>query len=170
MLGYTRGRRDMTRAVELDAVPLPVVELERDALVALSLHPCEHYGRVHSAGKKHDCLRCHRRRSVASELGSRAMDRIDLRSDTVTQPTTAMWEAMRRARLGDDVLGDEPTVRALERKVARLLGKEEALFVPSGTMANQIAIRCHCRLGDEIIAHRESHVVHYETGAPAGLS
>jgi threonine aldolase len=98
------------------------------------------------------------------------MDRIDLRSDTVTQPTTAMWEAMRRARLGDDVLGDEPTVRALERKVARLLGKEEALFVPSGTMANQIAIRCHCRLGDEIIAHRESHVVHYETGAPAGLS
>ena len=95
---------------------------------------------------------------------------IDLRSDTVTRPTAAMWEAMRAAPLGDDVLGDEPTVQALEAKVATLLGKEAALFVPSGTMANQLAIRCHCEGGDEIIAHRESHIIHYETGAPAAVS
>jgi len=95
---------------------------------------------------------------------------IDLRSDTVTRPSPGMWEAMRRAELGDDVLGDEPTVAALEAKVASLLGKEAALFTPSGTMANQLAIRCACEPGDEVIAHRESHIVHYETGAPAALS
>jgi len=77
---------------------------------------------------------------------------------------------MRCAELGDDVLGDEPTVAALELKVASLLGKEAALFTPSGTMANQLAIRCVCEPGDEIIAHRESHIIHYETGAPAALS
>ncbi len=81
-----------------------------------------------------------------------------------------MWDAMRRAPLGDDVLGDEPTVAALEAKVAALLGKEAALFTPSGTMANQLAIRGACEPGDEIIAHRDSHIVHYETGAPAALS
>lgn len=98
------------------------------------------------------------------------MTSIDLRSDTVTRPTAAMWEAMRRAELGDDVLGDEPTVSALESKVAALLGHEAALFTPSGTMANQLAIRCVCEAGDEIIAHRESHIIHYETAAPAALS
>lgn len=95
---------------------------------------------------------------------------IDLRSDTVTRPSPGMWQAMRAAELGDDVLGDEPTVAALEAKVAALLGKEAALFTPSGTMANQLAIRCVCEPGDEIIAHRESHIIHYETGAPAALS
>jgi threonine aldolase len=98
------------------------------------------------------------------------MSVIDLRSDTVTRPTTAMWEAMRSAPLGDDVLGDEPTVARLEADVADRLGKEAALFVPSGTMANQLAIRCQCEPGDEIVAHRESHIIHYETGAPAALS
>jgi threonine aldolase len=95
---------------------------------------------------------------------------IDLRSDTVTRPTAAMREAMMAAPLGDDVLGDEPTVQALEAKVATLLGKEAALFVPSGTMANQLAIRSACEPGDEIIAHRDSHIIHYETGGPAALS
>ncbi len=95
---------------------------------------------------------------------------VDLRSDTVTLPTEPMWNAMRSARLGDDVLGDEPTVLALERKIADLLGKEAALFTPSGTMANQLAIRCVCEGGDEIIAHRENHIIHYETGGPAALS
>ena len=95
---------------------------------------------------------------------------IDLRSDTVTQPTSAMWDAMRAAPLGDDVLGDEPSVQALEAKVADLLGKEAALFTPSGTMANQLAIRGACQPGDEIITHRESHIIHYETGGPAALS
>lgn len=98
------------------------------------------------------------------------MSVIDLRSDTVTRPTAAMWEAMRHAPLGDDVLGDEPTVARLEAEVARRLGKAAALFVPSGTMANQLAIRCLCEHGDEILAHRESHIIHYETGAPAALS
>ncbi len=95
---------------------------------------------------------------------------IDLRSDTVTQPTPPMRAAMMAAPLGDDVLGDEPTVQALERKIADMLGKEAGLFVPSGTMANQLAIRGHCESGDEIIAHGESHIIHYETGAPAAIS
>jgi threonine aldolase len=95
---------------------------------------------------------------------------VDLRSDTVTRPTPAMWEAMRAAPLGDDVLGDEPTVARLEARIARMLGKEAAVFVPSGTMANQLAIRVACGAGDEIIAHAESHIIHYETGAPAALT
>ena len=98
------------------------------------------------------------------------MHLVDLRSDTVTRPTHAMWEAMRAAPLGDDVLGDEPTVGQLERRVAERLGKEAAVFVPSGTMANQLAIRSLCESGDEIVAHRDSHIIHYETGAPAALS
>ncbi|MEN9669451.1 MAG: hypothetical protein RLZZ386_1358, partial [Planctomycetota bacterium] len=92
------------------------------------------------------------------------MNVLDLRSDTVTQPTPEMRIAMMAAPLGDDVLGDEPTVQALERKIALMLGKEAGLFVPSGTMANQLAIRGHCEAGDEIIAHGESHIIHYETG------
>jgi len=95
---------------------------------------------------------------------------VDLRSDTVTRPSAAMWEAMRAAPLGDDVLGDEPTVARLEALVASTLGKEAAVFVPSGTMANQLAIRTACESGDEIVAHRDSHIIHYETGAPAALS
>jgi threonine aldolase len=95
---------------------------------------------------------------------------IDLRSDTVTRPTADMRAAMMAAPLGDDVLGDEPTVQALESRVAQLLGTEAALFTPSGTMANQLAIRCHCQHGDEIYAHRDSHIVHYETAAPAAIS
>ncbi len=98
------------------------------------------------------------------------MPTIDLRSDTVTQPTLQMRQAMMDAPLGDDVLGDEPTVQALEERVATLLGKEAALFVPSGTMANQLAIRVHTQHGDEIIAHIGSHIYQYETGAPAALS
>ena len=94
---------------------------------------------------------------------------IDLRSDTVTRPTLAMRAAMMAAPLGDDVLGDEPTVQALEAKVALLLGKDAALYVPSGTMANQLAIRSVCEHGDEIVAHKDSHIIHYETGAPATI-
>lgn len=94
----------------------------------------------------------------------------DLRSDTVTQPTADMWNAMRSAPLGDDVLGDEPTVQELESRIADLLGKEAGLFTPSGTMANQLAIRAICEGGDEIVAHRENHIIHYETGGPAALS
>ena len=95
---------------------------------------------------------------------------IDLRSDTVTRPSTAMRRAMAEAPVGDDQYGDDPTVNLLQERMAALLGKEFALFVPSGTMANQLAIRCHCESGDEVVAHEDSHIIHYETGAPAALS
>ncbi len=96
-------------------------------------------------------------------------DIVDLRSDTVTRPTPAMLEAMMRAEVGDDVLGDDPTVIALQNKVADLLGKEAGLFVPSGTMANQIAVRAHTEAGDEIILEADGHTFLFETGALAGV-
>lgn len=95
---------------------------------------------------------------------------IDLRSDTVTRPTPAMREAMARAEVGDDVYGEDPTVRALEERLAEILGKEAALFVPSGTMANQVAIRTHTEPGDEIVADARAHVLLYERAAPAALA
>ncbi len=95
---------------------------------------------------------------------------IDLRSDTVTRPTKPMLEAMMRAELGDDVLGDEPTVIKLQEKFAAFLGKPAACFVPTGTMANQTSIRAHTEPGDEVIGHGDSHIIHYETGSPAALS
>ena len=95
---------------------------------------------------------------------------IDLRSDTVTRPTPAMRQAMATAEVGDDVLGDDPTVIELEHVTAALLGKQAALFVPSGTMANQLAIRCHTQPGDEVLLEAQSHIYWYEAGAPAALS
>jgi len=95
---------------------------------------------------------------------------VDLRSDTVTKPTPEMRRAIAEAQVGDDVFGDDPTVLRLQEKVAALLGKEAAIFVPSGTMANQTAIRAHTEPGDEIIAHAASHMYFYESGAPFALS
>jgi len=95
---------------------------------------------------------------------------VDLRSDTVTRPSPGMRKAMAEAEVGDDVFGDDPTVNRLQERVAQLLGKEAALYVPSGSMANQTAIRSQTQPGDEIIAHADSHIYHYEAGAPAGLS
>lgn len=95
---------------------------------------------------------------------------IDLRSDTVTRPTPAMRRVMAEAVVGDDVLGDDPTVIDLQKQFAKVLGKPAACFVPSGTMANQTAIRAHTEPGDEVICHEYSHIIHYETGAPAALS
>lgn len=95
---------------------------------------------------------------------------VDLRSDTVTRPTPAMRDAMARAEVGDDVLGDDPTVIRLQERIAEIMGKPAACFVPSGTMANQVAIRAQTEHGDEIIAHEDSHIIHYETGGPAALS
>jgi threonine aldolase len=95
---------------------------------------------------------------------------IDLRSDTVTQPTDAMKAAMFAAPLGDDVLGDDPTVQLLQERCAALFGMEAACFVPSGSMANQLAIRAHTSPGDEIMCHRDSHVYCYEGGAWAAIS
>ena len=95
---------------------------------------------------------------------------VDLRSDTVTRPGPAMREAMGSARVGDDVLGEDPTVRELEERVAALLQKESALFVPSGTMGNQLALRAQSQPGQQMICHLDSHVHRYEGGAPAALS
>jgi len=95
---------------------------------------------------------------------------VDLRSDTITQPTPAMREAMSRAEVGDDVFGDDPTVQRLEARVAEILGKEAAVYVPSGTMANQLAIRAHTEPGDEILVEANAHLNFYESGGPAALS
>ncbi len=95
---------------------------------------------------------------------------IDLRSDTITRPTQGMREAMSRAEVGDAVFGDDPTVNALEAKVALILGKEAAVYMPSGTMTNQVALRTHTEPGDEIIIEEYAHVYYYEAGAPAALS
>lgn len=89
---------------------------------------------------------------------------IDLRSDTVTRPTAGMRAAMARAEVGDDVFGDDPTVNALEERMATLFGHEAGLFCPSGTMANQIAIKVHTRPGDEVICDEGAHVYRHEGG------
>lgn len=94
----------------------------------------------------------------------------DFRSDTMTRPTPAMRAAMAAAEVGDDVWGEDPTVQALERLGAEMLGKEAALFLPSGTMANQVAIHVHCRPGDELLCEERSHVFFYEGGSIARLS
>jgi len=95
---------------------------------------------------------------------------IDLRSDTVTKPTEAMRQAMARADVGDDVYGEDPTVNRLQDMVATMFGKKAALFVPSGTMANQIAIRLHSQPGQEVIVESKSHIVRYEQGAAGALA
>ncbi|MFQ5692140.1 MAG: low-specificity L-threonine aldolase [Nitrospinota bacterium] len=95
---------------------------------------------------------------------------IDIRSDTVTRPTAEMRRVMAEAEVGDDAYGEDPTVNALEAEAARIAGKEAALFVTSGTMANQIAVRIHTRPGDELIADATSHVYNFEAGAAAALS
>ncbi len=95
---------------------------------------------------------------------------IDMRSDTLTRPTPAMRRAMAEAEVGDDVYGEDPTVRRLEERTADLLGKEAALFVPSGTMGNQLALRCQTEPGDEVLLHEAAHIALFERGAYALLS
>lgn len=98
------------------------------------------------------------------------MGYIDLRSDTVTRPTPEMREAMYRAEVGDDVYRDDPTINELEREAARILGKEAALFVTSGTMGNQLGLLTQTKRGDEVIAGADCHIVMHEVGAAAVLS
>jgi threonine aldolase len=95
---------------------------------------------------------------------------IDLRSDTVTKPTEGMRRAMAGAAVGDDVFGEDPTVNRLEEYVAELLGKEAAIYCPSGTMTNQIGVHVATGRGDEILLHEDAHIFNYEAGAPALLS
>jgi threonine aldolase len=96
-------------------------------------------------------------------------DVIDLRSDTVTKPTAAMKAAMMAAELGDDVFGDDPTVNALQERVAALLGKEAALFMPTGTQSNLAAMMSHCQRGDEVIVGQLAHTYRWEGGGAAVL-
>src|SRR5437868_3266280 len=95
---------------------------------------------------------------------------IDLRSDTVTKPSPAMRKTMAKAEVGDDVYQEDPTVRALEQETASLLGKEAALFVPTGCMANQLALNVQTTEGDEVILEAEAHIFNYETTAASVLS
>lgn len=95
---------------------------------------------------------------------------IELRSDTATEPTQAMRDAMYKAEVGDDVYGDDPTVVKLEKYAAKLVGKEAALFVPSGTFGNQLALFTHCKRGTEVILGEDSHIVVHEVGAPAVIA
>ena len=93
----------------------------------------------------------------------------DLRSDTVTKPSGAMRQVISRAEVGDDVLGDDPTVKSLEELIAGMLGKESAIFLPSGTMSNAVALRTHTQLGDEIVVEKTAHIYLYEGGGYAAL-
>ena len=95
---------------------------------------------------------------------------IDLRSDTITKPTPEMRKVIAEAVVGDDVHGDDPTVKELEQRTAQILGKPAALYVPSGIMANQVAIRTHTTPGDEILLDANAHIYYYEGGGPAALS
>ena len=109
--------------------------------------------------------------SYESQVGALApANAIDLCSDTVTHPTPAMREAMYRAEVGDDVYGEDPTINRLEELAAEKVGKEAALFVPTGTMGNAIAVLTHCRRGDEIIVGDRAHVYLYEVGGSARLN
>jgi threonine aldolase len=98
------------------------------------------------------------------------MKYIDIRSDTVTKPATAMREAMMKAEVGDDVFGEDPTVNKLQLRCAEISGKEKALYVPSRCMANQLAVKSHTVQGDEVICESECHIFNYETAAPAVIS
>ena len=95
---------------------------------------------------------------------------VDLYSDTVTRPTPEMRRFMCEAEVGDEQKHEDPTVNLLQEMVAELLGKEAAVFLPSGTMCNEIALRVHCRPGEEMLAHRTAHPIHFESGGPAALA
>jgi threonine aldolase len=95
---------------------------------------------------------------------------IDLRSDTVTKPTAQMRKAMAEAEVGDDVYGEDPTVNLLQERAAEIFGKEAALFVPTGSMGNQIAVKLHTKAGDEIIIEERGHIFNYEMAAPSVVS
>ena len=113
---------------------------------------------------------CHSRQIYEVALYLRVMLKIDLRSDTVTRPTAGMLKAMMESPVGDDVLGDDPTVALLEATMAERFGVEAALFCQSGTQANQIALMCHLQPGDEVICHPMAHIYLYEGGGVAANS
>ena len=104
------------------------------------------------------------------EIAEQKLATIDLRSDTVTKPTAAMWAAMASAEVGDDVYGEDPTVNRLQARAAEIFGREAAIFVPTGTMGNQIAVRLHTQHGQEVICEARSHVVDWEMAMVAAFA
>src|SRR5947207_6367658 len=110
------------------------------------------------------------RGSRSAHLYSPSMSVIDLRSDTVTKPTDEMREAMARAEVGDDVYGEDPSALRLQERAAEIMGKDAALFVPSGTMGNQLAVRLHTQPGQEVIIEELSHMFNLEMAGMAGIS
>src|SRR5262244_687645 len=122
-----------------------------------------------ATGTSHDSVRSIQS-SIGFRPGKKTMTYIDLRSDTVTKPTDEMREAMARAEVGDDVYGEDPTARRLQERAAEILGKEAALFVPSGTMGNQIAVRLHTQPGQEVIIEERSHMFNLEMAGMAVIS
>ena len=109
--------------------------------------------------------------SSSNDNGSKTTDAlIDLRSDTVTKPSPEMRRAMFEAEVGDDVYGEDPTINRLEQRAAEIFGREAALFVPSGTMGNQIAIKLHTTHGQEVICEERGHVFNYEMAMMAHFS
>lgn len=109
-------------------------------------------------------------RAIPQDQAQAATPVVDLRSDTVTRPGPAMRRAIAEAEVGDDLLGDDPTVKRLEARVAEILGKETSLFFPSGTMANQTALAAHGAWGTEVVVEADAHVLQWEEGAAAALS
>ena len=108
---------------------------------------------------------------TAQNTGQRTrVSAVDLRSDTVTKPTPEMRRAMAEAEVGDDVYGEDPTINRLEQRAAEIFGREAAIFVPSGTMGNQVAIKIHTRPGQEIICEERCHVFNYEMADRDALS
>src|SRR5215472_14123448 len=111
-----------------------------------------------------------RRNAFQRSLSGVSRRMIDLRSDTVTKPTPAMRRAMMEAEVGDDVYGEDPTVNRLEQRAAEITGKEAALFVPTGTMGNTIAVKIHTEHGQEVICESRAHLLNYELGMMAWFS
>jgi threonine aldolase len=109
-------------------------------------------------------------KSRYDRVGGKKRKMIDLRSDTVTKPTSAMRKAMAEADVGDDVYSEDPTINRLQEQAAAMFGKESAIFVPTGSMGNQIAVKLHTKPGDEIICEERGHVFNYEMGTPSIMS
>src|SRR5881398_3324217 len=120
--------------------------------------------------RRHREINPERKSTEGSATQGKPAGFVDLRSDTVTQPTPEMRRAMAEAEVGDDVYGEDPTVNRLERKAAEVFGREAAIFVPSGTMGNQIAIKIHTRPGQELICEERAHIFNYEMAMLAHFS
>src|SRR5881398_278485 len=120
--------------------------------------------------RRHREINPERKSTEGSATQGKPAGFVDLRSDTVTQPTPEMRRAMAEAEVGDDVYGEDPTVNRLERRAAQIFEREAAIFVPTGTMGNQIAIKIHTRHGQEIICEERAHIINLESATVSAFS